>query len=163
MKSRAILMPVVVSLAVLAGCDNEQNKKSPAPIPTNPPAGSQTPTKAPEQPAVKPPESTTPAVVAPTTQKVVDAAKTTMDATKTAATDAAKAATDATNQQANKLMNDLSSAIGSAKWSDADALIKQLDAMRDKLPADLQTKYDGLKKLYTDNKAKLQAIPGLGK
>jgi hypothetical protein len=74
---------------------------------------------------------------------------------------AEKAAADA-KAQGGKLLDQFKTAVTSGNWTDADALIKQLDGMRDKMPAELQSQYDSLKKLYNDNKAKLPAIPGLG-
>ena len=63
-----------------------------------------------------------------------------------------KAAADAVRDQASKLLADLQTAVTGQKWTDAGALVKQLDAVRDKLAADQQASFDSLKKQYEDNK-----------
>jgi hypothetical protein len=77
-----------------------------------------------------------------------DAAKAAMDA-KTAAI---KASAEAGKDQAAKLLSDLQTAVKDQRWTDAGPIIKQLDALRDKLPADQQATFDSLKKQYNDNK-----------
>jgi hypothetical protein len=69
-----------------------------------------------------------------------------------AKTAAIKAAAEAGKEQAEKLLSNLGTAVKDQKWTDAEAIIKQLDALRDKLSAEQQASYDSLKKQYADNK-----------
>jgi hypothetical protein len=85
--------------------------------------------------------------------KTADAAKSTADAK--AASDkvtADKAAADALQEQTSKLLANLKTDITDKKWADADAIVKQLDAVRDRLPAGQSASFDSLKKQYEGNK-----------
>jgi len=85
--------------------------------------------------------------------KAADADKATADAKAAADKVAAdKTAADALQRQTSKLLGDLKSAITDQKWSDAGAIVKQLDEVRDRLPADQKASFDSLKKQYDDNK-----------
>jgi hypothetical protein len=81
----------------------------------------------------------------------------TVDATKAAAADASSAVTD----QAKKLYDQATEAVKGMKLDDAQKYFDQLNALKDKLPADWKTKVDELGKLITDAKAKLSAIPAV--
>jgi hypothetical protein len=85
--------------------------------------------------------------------KTAEAAKSTAD-TKAASDKATadKAAADALQEQTSKLLADLKTDITDKKWADADAIVKQLDAVRDRLPAGQSASFDSLKKQYEDNK-----------
>jgi hypothetical protein len=62
-----------------------------------------------------------------------------------------KAAVDALQHRTSKLLADLKTDITDQKWADAEAIIKQLDAVRDRLPAGQSASFDSLKKKYEDN------------
>jgi hypothetical protein len=74
------------------------------------------------------------------------------DASTNAKAAADKAAANAVRDQASKLLADLQTAVTAQKWTDAGALVKQLDAVRDRLAADQKASFDSLKKQYDDNK-----------
>lgn len=66
-----------------------------------------------------------------------------------------EAAANAVRGQASKMITDLQTAVTDKKWADAGALVKQLDAVRDKLAADQKVSFDSLKKQYDANRGTL--------
>lgn len=71
--------------------------------------------------------------------------------------DADKAAADGkadatVRDQASKLLADLQTAVTNQKWTDAGVVVKQLDAIRDRLAVDQKATFDSLKKQYDNNK-----------
>lgn len=81
------------------------------------------------------------------------AEKTTANA-KAAAEKAAadKKTADNARDEASKLLADLQTAVTNQKWSDAGAIVKQLDGLRDRLAVDQKATFDTLKKQYETNK-----------
>lgn len=76
----------------------------------------------------------------------------------TAAADMGTAATDAGNAavvQAQQLYTQASTAISGMKLDDAQKYVDQLKGLRDKLPADWQTRVDDASKMLTDARAKM--------
>lgn len=53
--------------------------------------------------------------------------------------------TDAPSADAQSMLDKVEAAIKDKKWDDADSLLKKLEAMKDKLPADMQTKLGTLR------------------
>lgn len=80
-----------------------------------------------------------------------------MDTAKAGAADVGNAVTD----QAKKLYDQATAAVTGMKLDDAQKYFDQLKALRDKLPADWQTKVDELGKMITDAKAKMGAMPAV--
>jgi membrane protein involved in colicin uptake len=63
-----------------------------------------------------------------------------------------KAAADTLDKQSSKLLADLKTDIADKKWADAGVIVKELDAVRDRLPAGEAASFDSLKKQYDDKK-----------
>lgn len=163
MSVKLLMLPLFLTGTLLMGCDNGPSSKSP---------DASTEAKAADTKAAA--DKTAADARATADKSVADAkaaankdaanaeavaAKAAADARaaadKTAAeTKAAadKTAADAAREQATKLLADLQTALTAKKWSDAGALVKQLDAIRDRLSADQKASIDSLKKQYDDNK-----------
>jgi hypothetical protein len=75
-----------------------------------------------------------------------------MGAMATDAKNTAGNATDAMTTQASTLIDQGMQYVKENKWDMADKTMTQLDAMKDKIPASLQPKYDQLKALYEKSK-----------
>jgi len=63
-----------------------------------------------------------------------------------------KTAADDARTEATKLLADLQTAVTGQKWTDAGALVKQLDPVRSKLAADQKAAFDSLKTQYDNSK-----------
>ena len=98
---------------------------------------------------------------------VKDATKTGVDTVKDATkttTDAGKTAMDAAKEQGSKLIEQFQAAITGNKMTEADGIMKQIEAIKDKLPEDLKAKYESAKKMFDVAKAKLGgAVPAIPK
>jgi hypothetical protein len=137
------MLPLFLTGAVLAGCDDKA-AKSPDPA---------TAAKAADAKAEADKDAAD--AKAKADKSAANAKAAAEKSAADAKTAAVKAAAEAGKDQAAKLLSDLGTAVKGAKWTDAEAIIKQLDALRDKLPADKQASFDSLKKQYNDNKSKL--------
>ena len=133
----------LVSASVLIGCDNADQ---PAATPAAPTMGA-------TNDAAKNAAADMKATAESTNAQVMDAATT----GQAAVTDAGNAMVD----QAKKVYDQATAAIGQMKMDDAQKYFDQLKGMRDKLPADWQTKIDELGKMITDAKAKMGATPAM--
>ena len=157
MNVKLLMLPLFLSGALLIGCDDKPTSKSP---------DASTDARAADAKAVadkaaadaKTNATKAAADAKAKADKAAANAKADADkATADAKTDATKAAADAktaevVKDQAAKLLADLQTAIKDQKWADANALVKQLDSLRDKLAADQKASLDNLKKQYDDNK-----------
>jgi hypothetical protein len=163
MNLKHLLLPAELVAAVFVGCDDKKGSGTPA---ANQPAAKSTDTSAADKAAAAAKAATDNAAADKVAADKAAAQKAAAD--KVAADKASpdKAAADAkaaadksaadAKTQGSKLLDNLQTAI-------TDGIIKQLDGLRDKLPADMVSKFDSLKKLYTDNKGLLQNLPGLPK
>lgn len=142
MKCTTLLAMTILSAGLAIGCD-DKNASTPAAQPT---AGA-------------------------TNEKAKDAAadlQTQMadNQTKTAAAiddakSAAKDTGDSVVAQAQDLYAKATTALSNMKPDDAQKYVDQLKTLRDKLPAEWQTKVDDLAKMVNDAKAKMTNLPNL--
>jgi hypothetical protein len=77
-----------------------------------------------------------------------------------AVTDAAANAMETVKKEADELLAKAKQLIGDKKFDDASGIIEKLKALKDKLPADYQSKVDEVVKLFDTAKAAIPALPG---
>jgi len=140
MNARLLMLPLFLASAVLAGCG-----ESAATTPDPAAAAKAADTKADVDKAAADAKAKIDKTDA---NAKADADKAAADAN----TAAFKAEAEAGKEQAAKLLSSLKTAVSAQKWTDAEAIINQLEPLRDKLPADQQASFDSLKKLYSENK-----------
>ena len=150
MNVRLLTLPLFLSGVVLIGCEKAAESPDPAA------AAKAADTKADVDKAAADAKARTDKAAADAQAKAdkaaADAKANVEKAAADAKTAADKAAAEAGKDQAVKLLSNLSVAVKDGKWTDAEAIIKQLDALRDKLPADQQAQFDSLKKQYDAGK-----------
>lgn len=151
MNVKLLLLPLCLTGALLLGCD-DKTAKSPDPAT----AARAADAKADADKAAADAGAKADRVAVDVKADADKAAANTKADTDKAAVDvktaARKASAEAGKDQAAKLISDLQTAVKDQKWSDAGPIIKQLDALRDKLAADQQATFDSLKKQYDANK-----------
>ena len=140
MNVRFLILPLFLTGALLMGCE-DKTAKSPDPA-----------TAAKAADAKADADKAAADAKADADKAAADAKAAADKAAIDAKTAAKKASAEAGKDQAAKLLSDLQAAVKGQKWTDAGPIIKQLDALRDKLPADQQARFDGLKKQYNDSK-----------
>jgi hypothetical protein len=157
------MLPLLLSGALLVGCDDKTTSKSPNP--TTDAQAADAKSSADKAAANAKADANKDAADAKAkadkaaanakadTDKAAANAKADVDkAAADAKTDEVKAAAEAVRVQASKLLADLKTAVTGQKWADADALVKQLNGINDKLAADQKASFESLKKQYDDNK-----------
>lgn len=148
-----VLMALTLGGVMVLGCNKDDNKTPPAP-----PAPPAAPVPAPQ--AVTPPAA--PDVSGPSTRPTVpEVVAPALPAAPTTAPSAPSA--DASTADAQSTLDKVEAAIKAKNWDDADSLLKKLEAMKDKLPPDLQSKVATLRTAIDAGKAiKLPGgLPGL--
>ncbi len=142
-------MGLLLAGAMIVGCDEKKEVKAPDPARAADTA----------KDAAKDAAKTATDAAKDATKSATDAAKSATDAATVKATDA----TAAVKEQGSKLLDQLKAAVDAKKLTDAEGLIKQLDAIKDKLPDDLKTKFETLKKGFEAVKAgAANLIPAAG-
>ena len=172
--AKRFFLPLVLAGALLAGCDD---KKAEQPkVDSTPKTPAMTDTKTDMKNTMDKTADMTKTAAGDMTKSAGQMTKTaadkTADATKTAAAntaDAAKTAAANTSDaamaaktQASDWMAKLEQAIKDNKLDEAQTYLDKLQAAKASLPAEWQTKLDGLKTAFDAAKAKA-AIPGLNK
>lgn len=165
MNVRLLMLPVFLAGALLAGCDKDDSKSpdaSAAAKTADAKADANKDAADAKATAIKNAADAKAATDKASANAEAAAEKTAAN-TKAAAEKAAanakaasdKAAAETVRAQASKLLTDLQTAVTDQKWTDAAAIVKQLDAVRDKLDADQKAGFDSLKKQYDANKRQL--------
>ncbi len=174
MRYALTLCAAALSASLLVGCKDEPAANTPVPpstaptsMPTTGDMTSMMPSSMPSMsasmpsmpsmsttmPAMTPPAMTPPAMTPSTTTPP--------------ATPDASVSTDDAKTKAMSIMDDVKKAVKDNKLDDADAGLKKLDDLKSKLPADMQTQIDELKKTVEGAKKMLgnipSGLPGLSK
>ena len=126
----------LASSLFILGCD-EKTKPTPTPAPSTPTTEGDVKQQIEDQSDAAKRE----------VDKQAEAAKENADKTKEqieASSDAAKEAVGELSDQGKKLISDIKSAIDNKEFSKLDAYIKQAEALKGKLPQELQAELDGL-------------------
>jgi len=142
--------------ALLVGCSKEETTPTPAPTPSSPPKQPQAGAGAGEE------MKKADAAVSDTANKGADTAAKTAGDTAKGVADAAKTGTDtaakavsAADTEANTLMAQVNQYIKDKKFDDADAALKKLEGMQDKLPESVKTQLPTARKAIDAGKALL--------
>jgi len=120
----------ILGAVLVAGCDDKKNAVAPTPDDkTKTPVADDTskPVVVPKTPSTEPPKTTT---------------------TDTSVKLPSSGTIPSVRERATTLLTELKSAIDRGKLADADASLKQLEAMKDQLPSDLSAKLDTLRSAY---------------
>ncbi len=149
LKSKA-LWTLALAGAMVAGCNKDETKPMPPAAPTTPTVPPVTTPSIPALPTTRP---TIPDISIPALPSTGPAAGTGTSGDTT---------TDAANAKAQTLLEQVQAAIKDKKWDDADALLKKLEDMKDKLSPDLQKQIATLRTAIDAGKATPKLPGGLG-
>lgn len=148
MNVKRLMFPLFLAGSVLMGCEEKMATKSPD-------AGVDAKAATVKADAVK----TAADAKADATKTAADAKSAADKAAANAKAEADKVAANAkiaadetaansVRTEASKMLTDLQTAVTARQWTDAGALVKQLDAVRGKLATDQQVSFDSLRKQY---------------